>query len=263
MAADQGTVPLRFYVATHKAWPLPRDDGLFTPIGCGGYGADHPGAVADDTGVNISSKNAHYSELTGWYWIWKNVADADVVGVCHYRRYFFLHPGHQMFGQVKLACAPSAENIAFLTHPQCASVVAAALNGADVIVPRREDLGMSLAAQYRRYHPAEDWDLFIEAIKATDSSLFRHVGIFDRVRHAHLYNMMIARKGYFDRYMEALFAVTDWMERQKPFRRDAYQCRVPAFLAERFFNLYLAATAARCFEVPVAFTPPPETEPPP
>ncbi len=36
---------------------------------------------------NISAKNATYSELTGLYWLWKNV-DVRYKGLTHYRRLF-------------------------------------------------------------------------------------------------------------------------------------------------------------------------------
>ena len=51
------------------------------------------GYLADDTGDNISAKNCYYSELTGLYWVWKNVKDPDYVGVCHYRRYLLNDAG--------------------------------------------------------------------------------------------------------------------------------------------------------------------------
>ena len=41
--------------------------------------------VTDATGDNISKRNRHYSEMTAFYWMWKNAA-ADFVGICHYRR---------------------------------------------------------------------------------------------------------------------------------------------------------------------------------
>ena len=43
--------------------------------------------LRDNTGDNISEENEEYSELTGYYWIWKNDT-ADVVGIEHYRRHF-------------------------------------------------------------------------------------------------------------------------------------------------------------------------------
>ena len=42
----------------------------------------------DNTGNNISYENKYYGELTGLYWIWKNVniADDDIIGFCHYNK---------------------------------------------------------------------------------------------------------------------------------------------------------------------------------
>ena len=43
-----------------------------------------PFAVGDDTGDNISDRNRHYCELTAHYWAWKNLHDADYIGLNHY-----------------------------------------------------------------------------------------------------------------------------------------------------------------------------------
>ena len=42
----------------------------------------------DDTGDNISNENEYYGELSGLYWVWKNVnfKDDDIVGYCHYNK---------------------------------------------------------------------------------------------------------------------------------------------------------------------------------
>ena len=39
-------------------------------------------------GVNINHLNQFYSELTTFYWVWKNHVFSKVVGFCHYRRRF-------------------------------------------------------------------------------------------------------------------------------------------------------------------------------
>jgi hypothetical protein len=244
---------LLFFVATHRDAPLPKRSNIFAALGLGGY---RPAAsrrtFTDDTGDSISHKNLHYSELTGWYWIWKNVVNVEIVGLCHYRRFFFLYPDHEYFALQKFHVEPTPENLAMLGATATSLFVERVLATADLIVPRRQDLRTSLRKNYVLHHRQEDWDLFIAAIKETCPDLRDDVGWFDQTSEAYLYNMMIAPKPFFDVYMSRLFAVIGWMEAQKPFPTDPYQCRVPSFLAERFFTFYLHATGARAFEVPVA-----------
>lgn len=65
-----------------------RNDEIYTPLFVGRNGKDNLGFCSDDSFEgNIFSKNKDYCELTGLYWIWK-ASDADVIGLCHYRRYF-------------------------------------------------------------------------------------------------------------------------------------------------------------------------------
>ncbi len=76
----------RIYVMTHKKIEnLP--EKIYQPLHVGREGKEDLGYPGDHTGEQISSKNPYYCELTGMYWIWKNVS-CDVIGVCHYRRFF-------------------------------------------------------------------------------------------------------------------------------------------------------------------------------
>lgn len=90
--ADVGTsgrTSFEIYCLAHKkpAVRIPEDIKLF---GLGGWA----GAVLrDNTGTNIAAKNARYSELTGIYWLLKNLPHHDThIGVCHYRRFFCREP---------------------------------------------------------------------------------------------------------------------------------------------------------------------------
>lgn len=246
---------LLFFIATHKDAPLPAGAGLFAALGLGGYRPKTSlETFSDDTGLSISNKNAHYSELTGWYWIWKNISNVDIVGLCHYRRYFFLHPGHPNFVHQTFYLEPNADSFAILTAPAIGDFVEESLASADAIVPRRGHLPCSLAAHYAQNHRREDWDTFIAAIRETCPDLRQDVGWFDRTAEAHWYNLMIARKPFFDSYMSRLIPLLEWMEHERPFPADAYQRRVPAFIAERFFSFYLHAAQARVLEAPIALT---------
>lgn len=75
------------FVITHKVQDVFRGEG-YIPLFVGAYDKTTPQEfLRDDVGNNISQKNKSYCELTGLYWIWKNV-DAEHVGLVHYRRYF-------------------------------------------------------------------------------------------------------------------------------------------------------------------------------
>ena len=63
---------IKVIVAVHKPYWMPID-GCYLPLHVGKEGKNDIGFVGDNTGDNISSKNANYCELTGLYWAWKNL----------------------------------------------------------------------------------------------------------------------------------------------------------------------------------------------
>lgn len=61
---------MRIYTMTHKKFtPLPNP--LYVPLHVGRACGENLGYLGDDTGEQISALNCYYSELTGFYWIWK------------------------------------------------------------------------------------------------------------------------------------------------------------------------------------------------
>lgn len=80
------SVDIKVIVAVHKPYWMPIED-CYLPLHVGKEGKTDIGFIGDNTGDNISTKNANFCELTGLYWAWKNLK-ADYIGLCHYRRYF-------------------------------------------------------------------------------------------------------------------------------------------------------------------------------
>ena len=81
---------IRIYVISHSEEDIKKikEDEIYIPLFVGRNGKDNLGFLSDDSFKgNISSKNKDYCELTGLYWMWKE-SDADIIGLCHYRRYF-------------------------------------------------------------------------------------------------------------------------------------------------------------------------------
>ena len=79
---------IKIIVACHKPYNVPKSN-IFYPIEVGAINHQNNFLqLRDDLGDdNISKKNSSYCELTAIYWAWKNM-DYDVIGLCHYRRYF-------------------------------------------------------------------------------------------------------------------------------------------------------------------------------
>ena len=75
------------FVMTHKPFSCPRMKGYY-PMQVGAALHEDLGYLRDDVGDHISELNPYYAELTGLYWLWRNYHAPDIVGICHYRRYF-------------------------------------------------------------------------------------------------------------------------------------------------------------------------------
>ena len=80
---------IQIYVISHLLEDIEktRNDSIYTPLFVGRNGKENFGYCSDDNGDNISNKNPYFCELTGLYWMWKQ-SRADIIGLCHYRRYF-------------------------------------------------------------------------------------------------------------------------------------------------------------------------------
>lgn len=113
-------------VCCHKKAGLPFDKN-FLPIHCGKkLATEDLGMMGDDTGDNISELNPYFCELTAQYWAWKNLQDVDVIGLCHYRRFFRLSGG-----------VGRTYRQATIVHQDIdTSLVPGLLEGYDVILPK-------------------------------------------------------------------------------------------------------------------------------
>lgn len=77
---------IRMYILTSEKIYVP-EDPMYRPLQVGSALREDLGYERDDTGDNISAKFDLIHELTGFYWIWKNV-NCDVVGISLANRYF-------------------------------------------------------------------------------------------------------------------------------------------------------------------------------
>lgn len=232
---------LTIIVATHKYYWMPKEE-IYFPLHVGKTGKDSIGLHGDDTGFNISYKNPNYCELTGLYWAWKNLK-CDVIGLCHYRRYFS-HPIIHVDEKNKRRSIFNKDDYVRI------------LTKYDVIVPWRHNLKtMTVKEHYCVEHHEKD---LLETRAIIGEKFPEYIKSFDQVMNQkkfYLFNMFVMRKELFDSYASWLFEVLFELEKRIDISSyDNYQKRVYGFLSERLFNVWLCKNAnLRVKQVPVVF----------
>lgn len=222
-------------VAAHFECSMP-DDPLYIPVMAGSALREYvpEGYVRDDTGDNISDRNASFCELTALYWGWKNL-DLDIIGLCHYRR-FFAAPGRRR------ELLDKAE-AAFL------------LQLFDVILPEARDYRFETnQSQYVHSHNGKDLEVTREIIAERHPD---YLGAYDRrmtMTCGHRFNMFVMKKNMADRYCCWLFDIL--AELEKRIDISAYNekdRRVFGFVAERLLDVWIDANNLRTTDVGYLF----------
>jgi hypothetical protein len=202
---------LTIYTLTHKRFEIPPDP-LYVPLRVGSAGKDDFGYLRDDTGENISAQNCYYSELTGLYWIWKNVKDMEYVGTCHYRRYLINE-------QEKIFTRQEYEQL---------------LAEYDLITTRKVHLNNSYHYGFSANHNIKALDMTGEVIRelypAYHETFVRLVNGPD----TYFGNIVVMKKTLYDEYCAWLFSI--FFEVQKRISlengEDDYHKRVFGFISE-------------------------------
>ena len=158
------------YVITHKKFPEKKQK-FYKVLLVGAHKGHTFGQCFDDEGDNISEKNGSFCELTGAYWIWKNVKD-DVVGIVHYRRYFSTH-----FGTEKI-----------LTENE----IRKKLKDHDMILPFKHTITQSLEEQYYTTSgKKKDLDLLHKVISEKYPEYLHSYDTVMKGKEVYFFNMMM------------------------------------------------------------------------
>ena len=209
----------KIFIMTHKHF-TPPDDPLYVPLHVGKNGEDF-NCLRDDCKDNIAERNIYYSELTGLYWVWKNIHEVSYVGTCHYRRY--------------LISDTLPEHI--LTDNEIRTY----LKTYDLITTKRLDLNYTYYDGFKENHKPYYLD---ETRKAMARVCPAYIETYDKLvheKHTYFGNMLIATKEVYDAYASWLFSILFSMESHIQITEtDAYHRRIFGFISE--FLLYVYVT---------------------
>lgn len=223
---------IKILVATHKKYWMPNDD-VYLPLHVGMEGKEDLGYLGDNTGDNISTKNANYCELTGLYWAWKNLK-CDYIGLCHYRRYF----GNIEFVKNILIKNRFNKKINYIYSKKDYETL---LNKYDIILPQK--LYFYKYDIYKCYeigHNIKDLNRCYDIICEQFPEYKEAFEITMHKNSLYAYNMFATKKHLFDEYMQWLFNILFTLEKRIDISNyDSYQKRVYGFLSERLFNVWI------------------------
>lgn len=204
---------LKILVACHKAAEVPNNE-VYMPLHVGKE--LHPeldlGFTGDNTGDNISSKNASYCELTAQYWGWKNL-DCEYIGLAHYRRYF-----EPVF---------TADNVEQL------------MDGKDIVLAKPFHFACSIDQFWMSKLIPEDVTVFYLVLQR---HFPREYAIAERYLTGNLFypcNMFVCRKELFDEYAAWQFDVLEKVEQVLPVSGYSRERRILGYLAEAMLPLWM------------------------
>lgn len=233
------------YVITHKIFDSSiLTDSHYRILHVGKNSNSKDDYLKDDVDDNISEKNKSFCELTGLYWIWKNInCDPDeITGIVHYRRYFC-----NRLNDIRYAYCNVLPTI--ISYKDIKKY----LNQYDIILPKPIKSIKTAEEVYKYYHHPEDLELTKKVISELNHE---YLTTFNKVLNYHFYyygNMMICTRKMLTDYCSWLFPILFEVERKNDETkyRDTYQSRVYGFLAERLLPVWVIYNNYKIKELPV------------
>lgn len=201
--------------------------------------------LGDDTGDNISGENLRYGEMTAWYWVWKNYLPAhpevDRVGFSHYRR--FLDFGEGATGHTRRMTYRRFHRE--FAKNYCEQTVLARIGDADIVMRAPSDCGFPSIREHFRHWRSEnmsDFERFEAQVIARDPDRRDEISKTLNSPQLAMELQFVMRRELFVDFMEWAFACCRGCEAQVPWQgaSEGSHARVPAFLIERFFMVWLA-----------------------
>lgn len=178
------------------------------------------GFQTDDTGDNISDRNARWCEWTVLYWGWKNIHDVKYMGLCHYRRYF--------------GCDLSDSSVESL------------LKDRDIIVTPIVCLQCSVARWLGEWTSVECVHIFLSELLRLHPEYKDAIDSYCNGNKFYKCAMFIARKEVYDDFCATMVPVLEAVDRLYSPMQFTRQKRAIGYLGEVSLGLYITHKHLRC-----------------
>lgn len=206
--------------------------------------------AGDNTGDHISNKNGSFCEVTGIYWAWKNMKDVDVIGLCHYRRYFDFHKQTRSYLPSTVFKTEQLPKMDFSVPDDVQEQV----QRGSVVVAKRTNYPISNYLEYCRCHISDDLRVLDQVIHDTQEGKYQtaYYHIMHSTHKLIHYNMFLMRWKDFDDYCNWLFPILFEVEKRTDISHySVSQKRIYGYMAERLFNVWLYGNKKSLIHLPV------------
>jgi hypothetical protein len=233
-------VNIKIVIATHKKYWMPQDK-IYLPLQVGRSLHAPLGYMNDSQGDNISNRNESFCELTGLYWVWKNV-QADYKGLVHYRRHFT----NRCFWK-------NSKDVVYTGLD-----FERAFTNVDIILPSRRRYYIETnQTHYAHAHYNADILITRESICRQCPQYLEQFDYQMERTSAHMFNMMVMRSDYFDSYCAWLFKILFDVEQHTDISHySAVQGRLYGYLSELLLDVWIETNQLPYKEVHVSFMEP-------
>ena len=216
---------IKLVIACHKKVDSIPKNKIYLPLEVGAsLHEENFYDAKDNTGINISDKNASFCELTGLYWAYKNL-DFDVLGLVHYRRYFM---------KSSFCLRKNLNNV--IDEKRINKI----FNKYDVILPKKRHYYIeSNYSHYVHAHKKEALDITREIIKENFPDYLNSFDEHMKKRSGHYFNMFIGKKEIIVPFLDWMFSIL--FELENRINLENYvgaEKRVFGFVSELLFDVY-------------------------
>lgn len=207
-------------------------------------------------GENIANLNSCFCELTGFYYVWKNILNGknlektDFISFNHFRRYFINETlelkrknGPESYIKFSDLNKYGLKDVSFESDVgiskkwHCKATIKNSIKSilkGFVLLP---GFKFNLCQQYKLYHNEKDLLNFIDCLSTKFKLDFANYLQSESCYSP--YNMFIARVDISEEYFTSLFKIMfEFYAKTNEQARNQYQSRYIGFIAERFTSFY-------------------------